>query len=116
MGTVDFACKKIPLEQVIRCGFGLSKTEYALLKLLLNQEKELDINTISKKLGKDRTTAQRAMKKLVDSGLVFRRQMNIEAGGFQFYYRIKSKEDVKKKAYENFCSWRDLVESELKKW
>lgn len=116
MVTINFACKEVPIEQIIRCGFGLSKTEYKLLKFLLSQDKELDINQIAKKIDKDRTTTQRSLKKLVLDNLVFRRQVNISTGGFQFYYKIKSKNDIRDKAYKNFCSWRDLVEAELKKW
>lgn len=115
MSTINFACKKVSIENVIRCGLGLNKTGYKIFKVLLNSD-ELDINEISTKISKDRTTVQRVIKTLVKSGIVFRRQVNLDSGGFMFYYSIKSKEEIKKRTYENFCNWKTLVEAELKKW
>lgn len=116
MSTINFACKKISIEQILRCGFGLNKTEYKILKYLLNTESEAEIEDIAKSIKKDRTTTQRAIKKLVESSLVFRRQINLSPGGFRFVYSVKNKADVKKKAYSSLCSFQDLVENELKKW
>lgn len=115
MSYISFACKKVSIESIIRCGFGLNKTEYKALKYLLNKDEE-DIISISKNIKKDRTTAQRCIKKLLSQGLISRRQVNLEEGGFLFYYQVKDKDEIKKNVYNNFCNWRDLVEKELKNW
>lgn len=115
MSVINFACKKVSIEQIIRCGFSLNKTNYKILKYLLNVD-EADIQSISKNIKKDRTTAQRGVKKLISSGLIIRRQVNIEEGGFLFYYKVKDKKEIKSKVYDNFCNWKDLVETELKNW
>ena len=115
MAYISFACKKVSIESIIRCGFGLNKTEYKALKYLLNVE-EADIISISKNIKKDRTTAQRCIKKLLSQHLISRRQVNLEEGGFVFYYSVKDKNEIKRNVYDNFCNWRDLVEKELKNW
>lgn len=115
MSFINFACKKVSIESIIRCSFGINKTEYKILKFLLTTD-EVDVIQISKNIKKDRTTVQRSIKKLLNLNLIIRRQVNIAEGGFLFYYKIKDKDEIKKIIYDNFANWKSLVEKELKEW
>ena len=111
---LSFACKSFPIAQVLRCSFGLTATEFAVLRLLLNGERSVE--ELAKQLGKDRTTIQRAISPLVEKGLVTRRQYNLEGGGYQYYYRAAERETIKRRVSEHFEQFSRVVRSEIEGW
>ena len=86
---IDFACKKFDLEEVVKCSLGLSKSEFKLLKFLIENDKEFTTEKLSEKLKLDKSTIQRAVKKMHEKGLIRRGQINQSVGGYVFLYRIK---------------------------
>jgi predicted transcriptional regulator len=114
---IDFACKKFDLNEVIRCGLGISKTEYKIFKLFLsNTNNYLKTKDVQKTLKFDLTTVQRAVKKLHELQILKRNQRNLTSGGYVFEYNIKSKNDVRAKILGVISSWNKRVESEFDKW
>jgi len=112
---LTFACRRFPIDQVLRCSFGLSNPEFQVLKALLAKG-ELAVEDLAAKLGKDRTTIQRAIKPLVAKGLVKRRQYNLESGGYQYYYYTEEKTSIKARIQEHFQHFAGLVKEEIEKW
>ncbi len=110
---ITFACKKIRLDEIVRCSFSLNKTEYNMLMFLLGKEKEFDIHAISKKMGLERTTVQKALKKLLDKKLAKRRQLNIETGGYFFLYSAKNKIWIKTQLLKIIRQWEKTAEEEI---
>ncbi len=110
---ITFACKKIRLDEIIRCSFNLNKTEYNMLMFLLRMEKEFDIHTLSKKRGLERTTLQKALKTLLDKKLAKRRQVNIKTGGYFFLYKVENKDLIKKRVLEIIKQWEKSAEEEI---
>jgi len=110
---ITFACKKIRLDEIIRCSFKLSKTEYNVLMFLLGKEKEFDIHTLSKKINLERTTVQKALKKLLVEKLAKRRQVNINTGGYFFLYSAKNKNSIKRQLLEIIKQWEKAAEEEI---
>ncbi len=58
----------------------------------------------------DRTTIQKAIKKLVEKDLANRIQNNISKGGYTFLYTINNKEEIKNKIKETIRRWSKAVE------
>jgi len=110
---ITFACKKIRLDEIVRCSFNLNKTEYNVLMFLLGKEKELDIQAISEKMGLERTTLQKALKTLLDKKLAKRRQVNIKTGGYFFLYSGKNKDSLKARLLEIIRNWEKTAEEEI---
>lgn len=116
MTMIDFACKRVPIEEIIKCSFALAKTDYATFKVLITNNKEMSVQEIQEKVGKDRTTVQRSIKSLLEKNLILRRQINLESGGFMYYYNIRKKQEIKDQIYSNFESWEKKVLDELESW
>lgn len=114
--VLNFVCRVVTLEQVLRCSFSLNKTEIAILKYLLEKKEELTIEEIMKKIKKDRTTIQRGVKRLFEQDLIKRRQINLAKGGYVFVYSPKSKRELKEKVYKIFESFKESVGKEIQKW
>lgn len=112
---LNFACKQFPIEQVLRCSFGLSNAEFGVLRKLLSGG-ERSVEQLAASLNKDRTTVQRAVKPLIEKGLVIRRQYNLENGGYQFFYTAANKEAIKERIHEHFERFSRLVKEEIERW
>ena len=113
---IDFVCRVIALEDILKCSFGLNKTEIAIMKFLLEEKEELTIEEIMKKISRDRTTIQRGVKRLFEKDLIKRRQINLDKGGYVFIYSSKPKAELKDKVFKIFESFKENVGKEIQKW
>ena len=113
---IDFACKKLDIEEVIKCSLALSKSDYNILKFLMKSSSPKSTEEISSKLGLDKSTVQRSVKKLREKDLLLRGQINQSIGGYLFTYRIKEKERIRKIVLDILEGWVDNVRSEIKDW
>ena len=107
---ITFSCKQISQEDLVRCAFGLNKTAYNLLIFLLKKDRKYTATQIAELLNLDRTTVQKAVKDLASKGLVERSQMNLEKGGYTFFYRINGKEQIKSRILQIINDWCKRVE------
>ena len=114
---IDFACKRFEIEDVVKCSLALSKSDFIILKFLMKDfERDFSTEELSSKLGFEKSTVQRAVKKLHGEGLLFRSQKNQSKGGYLFFYRIKNKIELRNKILRIVESWYKRFEEELKKW
>ncbi|HIG95220.1 MAG: hypothetical protein QT05_C0006G0026 [archaeon GW2011_AR13] len=114
---IDFACKRFDLNEVIKCGLNLTKSDYKILQYLVFESKDvISSEEISKKLKIDVSTAQRSLKKLRDQGLVHRSQINLSPGGYVYVYSAKNRNELKKMILEIVNNWSKKVEDELNSW
>jgi len=103
---MNFVCRLITIEDILKCSYGLNKTEIALLKYLIEEKEELEIEEIMKKIKKDRTTIQRGVYKLVEKDLIKRRQINLQ----------KPKSELKDKVMKIFDGFKETVGNEIQRW
>ena len=113
---LNFACKVVPLDKIMRCSFGLNKTEIAIMMYLVKMNKDMTVENIMKGISKDKTTIQRAVKSLSNKELVQRHQINLEKGGYVFVYKGASKNYIKERIQKNFEAFRDAIGREIEKW
>ncbi len=112
---LTFACKKIRIEDIIRCSFELNKTEYKTLFFLINNSKKYTVSSIANKMGLNRTTVQKTTKKLLEKKLINKIQINLDKGGYEFYYNMKNKEEFKEGIKEILNKWVVVAEKEINK-
>ena len=70
---------------------------------------------IGKKINLDRTTVQKAIKKLITEELAERIQVNLKERGYTFKYKIANKEEIKKRLFSIIRSWTSAAEKHIKK-
>lgn len=110
---VDLRCRKMDSKDLIRCTFDLSKTELKIFLYLLKTKKSIPSVDIADKIDLDRTTIQKSLKKLLEKGIVDRRQNNLDNGGYVFLYSIKQKDELKIQMKSIINDWKDSVEVQL---
>jgi predicted transcriptional regulator len=112
---IDFACKRIELEDLIRCSLNLSKSDFKLFNFLLTND-SFTVKSLSDKLDLDRTTIQKSVKKLLDRGILEQYQENLSPGGYRFIYKIKEKDQIKKKILSIIKNWTENVNKTIENW
>jgi len=113
---IDFACKKFSLEEVIKCGLGLTKSEINVIKFLLSKKIRMTSAEISQELELDISTVQRALKRLNEKNIVIRSQTNLANGGYLYSYEITNKKEIRKNLMDVINTWVKKVETELDRW
>lgn len=111
---IEFACKKIRQKEVIRCSFGLNKTEYDILRFLLENEGKRTVSQIAEKINLDRTTVQKAVQGLLGKDLVSRTKKGLSDGGYTFLYETESKQKIKNQMIKKIRKWSEAVKNEIK--
>ena len=112
---MEFACKKIDVQDIIACSLGLKKSEYKVFEALLRND-HVTLKDLSKQLGLDRTTLQKVLKNFIGNELVLRYQENLDNGGYVFVYKIKDKSFLKKKINVAIEKWHDSAKQAIEKW
>lgn len=110
---MDFGCERIDPKDLIKCTFGLNKTELGLFLFLTKSSRCETVQTISKSLALDRTTIQKSLKKLLEKGIIERRQDNLDNGGYVFLYCIKKKQEIKGKMQSILDDWHGSAAKEI---
>ena len=112
---LSFACKKIELSDLIKCSFGLNRTEYNVMVFLFGKD-SLKVEEIAADMGLDRSTVQKAIKGLVSKELVLRKQENLDKGGYVFRYEIRNKHEIKHMILDSVARWHKNVVEEVNNW
>lgn len=113
---IDFACKKINLNEIIKCSFGLGKADIKILNFLISHKTKQSSNQILEKIRLDLSTIQRSLKKLHEKDLIKRFQENLNNGGYIYYYESINKSIIKKMLMDVVHAWTNKVEKEFDKW
>jgi uncharacterized protein len=113
--NVTFACKKITHEELVRCSFDLNKTEYNVLVFLLKRGREIMISGIADGMDLERTTVQKAMKRLLKKQLIKRFRRNLPKGGYIYLYNVSKRDEIKARMKEAVHGWYNRINREIDK-
>jgi predicted transcriptional regulator len=113
---LDFACKTFDLDEVIKCSLGLTKAEYKLLSRLMQGRDWKTTSELAKQSKYSLSAIQRCMKTLYEKGVVERKQVNLEGGGYTYIYRVKDRTELRKVIESILGAWEKKVREELGKW
>lgn len=112
---IDFACKSVKIEEVIKCSFGLTKAELGVLNFLLKHlSTQFSSDDLAEKTKLDLSTIQRTLKKLHERDILLRTQKNMDSGGYFFVYELKNKKHIHDLLMKNIQGWVKRVERVLK--
>ncbi len=93
------------------CAFGLKGHEIDAYFTLLSGPKTVE--KITSSVGSDRSTVQRALKKLLQLELVRRERRDIARGGYYYEYSAISSEEIRNQLLEQLDSWYKQTRSFL---
>lgn len=111
---IDFACKRFDLKEIIKCSLGLTKSELEIMDFFIkNLGNEFSSIKVSEETGFKLSTIQKALKKLYLQKIILRSQKNLDNGGYVFFYRCNSKQEIRKIIKDIIRGWSEKVEKEI---
>ncbi|MEW6748534.1 MAG: MarR family transcriptional regulator [Candidatus Micrarchaeota archaeon] len=113
---IDFACKEFDLDDIVKCGLGLTRAEFQVMGFLIKDGQEMSAAEVAGKTGLDLTTIQKAVKKLAEKGIVSRSQKNLGGGGYLFLYQAKPRPAVRQVLKDIIRRWSRAVEDRIDEW
>ncbi len=113
---VDLSCMDLSIEDMLQCSFGLSKLELSVLLALLKKKEWTSTSSLAKSLRRDRSVVQRGISSLMGKGLAEREQSNKERGGYEYVYRAKDKNAIKKLILGNSQAFCLMVRETVRGW
>jgi predicted transcriptional regulator len=113
---IDMTCIDLSVKDLLKCSYGLSKREAAVLLRLLGAGAWAPISRIAAQSGRDRSVLQRALFSLVKKGVVEREQRNRAGGGYEYLYRAKDKAAVKRAIREKSRHFCRMVDEAMGAW
>lgn len=113
---IDFACKRFDLNEIIKCGLGLRKSDFKIMQKMIPCKSFNDTKEISKLTGFDISTVQRSVKKLYEKEILLRKQINLNKGGYIFLYKVKSKTAIKNILIDIIDSWTNKTKTAIERW
>ena len=113
---IDFACRRFEIDRIVKCGLGLSKADFAVMKELLDNDRFVTTEDLVDKLNLNLSTVQRSVKRLTEKNLLIRSQENLSGGGYKFIYKMKDRHEVRKIIINLVKKWSDKVEESLLRW
>lgn len=120
--SINFACKRIRREDLIKCAFDINKTSYKILFFLMKKSgndlssedsKKKTVSEIANKVNLQRSSVQKALKELLNKDLIKRSQMNLEKGGYIYFYYSIDKNEIKKRISALLEEWHTNARKEI---
>ncbi|MFC6733166.1 MULTISPECIES: helix-turn-helix domain-containing protein [unclassified Haladaptatus] len=86
--------KDMECEGLLECFHGLRELDRECFQVLATTDEPLTIDEIATRVGRERSTAYRAVQRLLTAGFVQKEQVNYEQGGYHHVYKIANADDV----------------------
>jgi predicted transcriptional regulator len=85
--------REMECEGLLECFHGLKQLDKQCFRALVEAEDPLTVDEIAERVDRERSTAYRAVQRLLQSGFIQKEQVNYEQGG---YYHVYSPTDPSK--------------------
>ena len=83
----DYLRQDMQCVELLECVHGLKTLDRETFTLLAGRDDPLTVDEIAEAVDRERSTAYRSVRRLVDSGFVQRAQVNYEQGGYYHVFR-----------------------------
>jgi predicted transcriptional regulator len=85
MSMSEYLSQEMECEGVLACIHGLKQLDREVFQVVAGSSEALTVDEIAEQVNRERSTAYRAVQRLVQSGLLQKEQVNYDQGG---YYHV----------------------------
>ncbi|ERH13858.1 MAG: putative transcriptional regulator [halophilic archaeon J07HB67] len=90
----DYLRQDIECEGLLECFYGLKELDLVVFDELADAEEALTVDEVAERVDRERSTAYRSVRRLVDTGFVERRQINYDQGGYYHVFELTDPDEV----------------------
>jgi predicted transcriptional regulator len=86
--------RDIECEGLLECFHGLKQLDRDVFTVLVDAEESLTVDQIADRVDRERSTAYRAVQRLLQTGFLRKEQINYEQGGYYHVYEPTDPADI----------------------
>lgn len=92
-------------EGLLECVHGLKALDREVFRVLADEEEPLTVDDVAEAVDRERSTAYRAVQRLLETGLIEKEQVNYEQGGYYHVYRPTDADEVADEMQRMLNDW-----------
>jgi predicted transcriptional regulator len=104
----------VSCRELAKCILGLKDLDIEIYKILLNS-REMRVEELAEKIGRDPSTTYRALQDLIRCGIVFRESRSIPGGGYYYVYKAIEKKEFVRIIEECIKEWEEKMREKIKR-
>ncbi|UHH25206.1 helix-turn-helix domain-containing protein [Halobacterium noricense] len=97
--------RDIECEALLECFHGLRDLDRRVFGLLVETGEPLTVDELSDRIDRERSTAYRSVQRLMDAGLVEKRQVNYDHGGYYHVYEPADPDEIADEMQRMLNDW-----------
>lgn len=97
--------REMVCEGLLECFFGLNSIDGECYRLVTESDEPLTIDEVAEGVDRDRSTAYRSLRRLLETGLVQKRQVGHEDGGYHHVYSPTDPTEVATELQRTLDGW-----------
>lgn len=90
----EYLNQDMECEGLLECIHGLKELDKEIFRVLTETAEPLTVDEISEAVDRERSTAYRAVQRLVNAGFVQKEQINYEQGGYYHVFRPTHPDEI----------------------
>ena len=90
----EYLKQDMECEGLLECIHGLKNLDKEIFGVLTEQTEPLTVDEIAEEVDRERSTAYRAVQRLINSGFVQKEQVNYEQGGYYHVFRPTDADEI----------------------
>ncbi len=92
-------------EGLLECFHGLKEIDKDIFRQLNESEEPLTVDEIAERVDRERSTAYRAVQRLLNAGFIQKEQVNYEQGGYYHVYRPRDADEIADEMQRTLNDW-----------
>mgnify|MGYP006275588373 FL=1 len=97
-------------EGLLECFFGVTELDRTVYELLTAEDHPFTVEQVAEAVNRERSTAYRSLRRLVDAGVVNRRQINYDDGGYYHVFEPVDTDDVVDSLQHDLNDWYGRID------
>lgn len=101
----EYLDEDMECEELLECISGSSDLDKRVYFLVLDANEGLDVDEIADEVGRERSTAYRAVKRLEENGFLRQEKVNQKGGGYRHLYHAVEPDKVAQQMQDKLNKW-----------
>lgn len=81
-------------EGLLECFHGLKELDKECFRSLVESNEPLTVDEVAERVDRERSTAYRAIQRLLETGFIEKKQINYESGGYYHVYKPTDPDEI----------------------
>ncbi len=101
----DYLIKELDCDEVLDCFLGLKELDKRIFRLLAQNSEFMSVDEISEEINRERSTTYRSIQRLLQAGLIQKKQINYDEGGYCHVYITSNSEEIANELQRMLNDW-----------